>query len=141
MKVSLRMRRLCYVCCCLLLINLALLFAGCSDNAQAEQPAPTTESAQEWSTGDDVMESSAVLLQKELYISESRAHGAMKTMTQAGVDPDLKKVKLVSKTSGIKALVTDSKGNTYYLAFGGLDFLELIRRDSADGEIIYGMIQ
>ena len=87
------------------------------------------------------MKNSAVLLQKELHISESRAQGAMETMTQAGVDPDLKKVKLVSKTPSIKALVTDSKGNTYYLAFGGLDFLELIRRDSADGEIIYGMIQ
>lgn len=137
------MRRRCYVRCCLLLISLALLFAGCSDNVQAEQPAPTTttESAQEWSTGDDVMKNSAVLLQEELHISESRAQGAMETMTQAGVDPDLKKVEPVSKTPGIKALVTDSKGNTYYLSFGGLDFLELIRRDSADGEIIYGMIQ
>ncbi len=137
------MRRRCYVCCCLLLISLMLLFVGCSDNAQAEQPAPTTttESAQEWSTEDEVMKNSAVLLQKELHISESRAQGVMETMTQAGVDPDLKKVKLVSKTPGIKALATDSKGNTYYLAFGGLDFLELIRRDSADGEIIYGMIQ
>lgn len=132
--------------CALIITGALLTLTGCPGDLPQSEPISTTAAAptitaQESATGDEVMKNSTTLLQKKLGVSESRAQDALETMTQAGISPELKKVRLLSKSPGITALVTDSRGDAYYLAFGGLDYLELIRRGSAGGEIIYGVIQ
>ena len=47
---------------------------------------------------------------------------------------------LVSEKQGVVLKATDTEGTVYYLGFGGSGYLEIIRKDSPDGEILYAPI-
>lgn len=117
---------------------------GCAEKSTDRQYPVTSSKIVQINTeggGKSEMKNSAEMLRDKLKISEARANGTMEILTQSGVSPQLKKVKLISDKQGIEAIVTDKSGNSYYLAFDGMEFLELVRKDSAQGEIVYGILQ
>lgn len=84
------------------------------------------------------MKRSVQLIMEAGNIDQDSAEGTVETLLDLGAS-SLENVELISNTRGIVLCAIDEDGNTYYLGFGGLGYLEVIRKDSEDGEIIYAL--
>ena len=120
-----------------------LSLTGCVDNNNTDikEKISQNEIIQKHNEGEDEMNNSVDLLCSNLKISEARAKGAVEILMQSGVSSQLKKVKIINNKQGIETIVTDKDGKKYYLSFDEMGFLELVRRDSAQGEIVFGIVQ
>lgn len=115
---------------------------GCVDkNTNIKEKTKQNEIIQNNYKGKDDMKNDVDLLCDKLKISEERAKGAIEILMQSGVSSQIKKVKLIDNKQGIEAIVTDKNGNKFYLSFDEMGFLELARKDSAHGEILFGIVQ
>lgn len=81
-------------------------------------------------------ENSVQLLIEIGKLDSDSAEGTVYTLTELGIS-QLEKVKKIPCKTGVALQVTDSTGNTYYLGYGELGYLEVIRKDSMDGELLY----
>lgn len=72
-------------------------------------------------------------------LSQDSAQGAVETLYESGA-AEVTTAELVSENHGVTLKVTDMNGEVYYLGFGGAGYLEMIRKDSPDGEILYASI-
>ena len=72
-------------------------------------------------------------------LSQDSAQGAVETLYDVGAER-VKTAELVSENHGVTLKVTDVNGKVYYLGFGGSGYLEIIRKDSTNGEILYAPI-
>lgn len=72
-------------------------------------------------------------------LSQDSAQGAMETLYESGA-AEVTTAELVSENYGVTLKVTDMNGKVYYLGFGGSGYLEIIRKDSENGEILYAPI-
>lgn len=72
-------------------------------------------------------------------LSQDSAQGAMETLYESGA-AEVTTAELVSENYGVTLKVTDVSGKVYYLGFGGSGYLEIIRKDSENGEILYAPI-
>lgn len=82
------------------------------------------------------MEQSIQLIMEAAGIDQDGAQGAVEVLAELGI-LELSEEELVSNKRCTVIRVIDSEGNAYYLGFGGLGYLEIIRKDSPDGEILY----
>ena len=82
------------------------------------------------------MEQSVRLIREAGNLAADSAQGSIETLVSLGVGP-LESAELVSDNNGVVLQVQDNKGNTYYLGYGSFGYLELVRKDALDGEIIY----
>lgn len=132
----------CYAKGLILFFACVILFlCGCETHEDETQAMTSVSKIAQNGTGGDKMKNSVDMLQNKLKISEVRAEGALEILTQSGVVSPFKKVKPLDTKRGIQALVTDQTGQNYYLGFDDLGFLELVRKDSAQGEVVYGILQ
>ena len=69
-------------------------------------------------------------------LSQDSAQGAVETLYDVGAER-VETAELVSEKQGVILKATDIEGTVYYLGFGGSGYLEIIRKDSPDGEILY----
>lgn len=135
----------------LLFVVMALSFVcttGCvpthdtkSDSATSGTTNESIDFGNNTATKKEKMRNSIDMLCSNLKISEARAKGTMEILVQSGVSPRLEAVKISNDKQGIEAIVTDDNGKDFYLSFDETGFLELVRRDSAQGEIIFGIIE
>ena len=72
-------------------------------------------------------------------LRQDSAQGAMETLYESGA-AEVTTAELVSENYGVTLKVTDVNGKVYYLGFGGSGYLEIIRKDSENGEILYAPI-
>lgn len=72
-------------------------------------------------------------------LSQDSAQGAVETLYDVGSER-VETAELVSEKQGVILKATDIEGTVYYLGFGGSGYLEIIRKDSPDGEILYAPI-
>lgn len=72
-------------------------------------------------------------------LSQGSAQGAIETLYESGT-AEVTTAELVSESYGVTLKVTDVNGKVYYLGFGGSGYLEIIRKDSENGEILYAPI-
>ena len=73
-------------------------------------------------------------------IAEDSARGAVDRLAKLGV-PELVSAETVPDAWGTSLRVTDAGGQVYYLGFGGFGYLEIIRKDSIDGEVVFAYIE
>lgn len=114
---------------------LLLLTAGCG-LGKAETGETSSTEIQSESELDSEMEQSIQLIMETGGIDRDSAEGTMETLTELGV-PSIAKAELVSNHRGVVLQVSDAEDHVYYLGYGGFGYLEIVRRDSADGEILY----
>lgn len=81
----------------------------------------------------------AKVLQGALSISDDSALGAASTLDELGVG-DLASAKIVPGTTHT-VQVTDVYGKTYVIEFSQMGYLHVVRADSVDGEVIYGVVE
>ena len=109
---------------CLLALALSLLLAGFvlwRDRAEQE---------------DDEMETSVRLLMEVGERDRDSAEGSVEVLGELGAAP-LQGAEKLEARFGTTLRVTDRNGQVYYLGYGGLGYLEIVRRDAPDGEILY----
>lgn len=118
------------------MILLFLSVCGCS-NSEVSSSSPKNQPESEV-TAD--MERSIRLIRKAGDLDLDSAQGTVETLLELGIN-FLKDAKLVSNDHGVVLQIVDEKDNTYYLGYGGLGYLEIIRKDSLNGEIIYAPME
>ena len=118
-----------------IILALMLITTGCSYSADSPR-GPSMETRAESEDVVDMEHKSVQLMMDAGSIDLDSAQGTVETLVDLGASA-LEAVELVSNKTGIVLRAEDEDGQVYYLGFGGLGYLEIIRRDSADGEIIY----
>ena len=118
-----------------IILALMLITTGCSYSAESPR-GPSMETRAESEDVVDMEQKSVQLIMDAGSIDLDSAQGTVETLVDLGASA-LEAVELVSNKTGIVLRAEDEDGQVYYLGFGGLGYLEIIRRDSADGEIIY----
>lgn len=114
---------------------LLLLAIGCS-NGELSPPKETPAATQSEVKDGVEMDQSVQLIMEAAGIEQDGAQGAAETLAELGVS-ELCKAELVSAKRGTVIRVVNSEDEVYYLGFGGLGYLEVVRKDSTDGEILY----
>ena len=125
-----------------LLIAMILLISsvsGCGRNGAAQDYVPSTENQPESEVAAD-MEQSVRLIREAGSLEPDSAQGTVETLLELGIHA-LKGAKLVSNDNGVVLQVVDEEDHTYYLGYGDFGYLEIVRKDSLDGEIIYAPIE
>ena len=84
-------------------------------------------------------EKSIQLLIKNGNLDSDSAEGTMDTLADLGIS-SLNKVKKISSRDGVTLRVIDSRGDIYYLGYGEFGYLEIVRKDSKDGKLLYAPI-
>lgn len=97
-----------------------LLFSGCGKKIDLSEQAEIA------------------MIQDAGEIGKSGAQGAVERLHEIGAS-DVQKASLISKEKGITLKVQDADGSVYYLGFGDLGYLEIIRKDAKDGKILYAV--
>lgn len=69
-------------------------------------------------------------------LSQNNAQGAVETLYESGAS-EVETAELVSENHGVTLKVIDVDEKVYYLGFSNLGYLEMIRKDSENGEILY----
>ena len=70
------------------------------------------------------------------FLSELTVPGSVEVLGELGAAP-LQGAEKLEARFGTTLRVTDRNGQVYYLGYGGLGYLEIVRRDAPDGEILY----
>ncbi len=121
----------------MLMVFLPALLMGCgavvnedieTDMSNQEEPVDKEENVS--------MKQSAELLMNKGGLEEDSAYGTVEQLQELGVSP-LLTVEVVSKKRGLTLRVVDEEGTTYYLGYGGMGYLEIIRLGTTDGKILY----
>lgn len=86
------------------------------------------------------MEQSIQLIMSAGSLDLDSAQGTMETLNDLSIS-SIKEVKQVSNHSSMVLKIIDSKNDIYYLGFGGFGYLEIVRKGSLDGEIIYAPME
>lgn len=68
------------------------------------------------------------------------AQGTMEALNALGIS-SIKEAEQVPNNSSVVLQIIDTKDNIYYLGFGTFGYLEIVRKDSLDGEIIYAPME
>lgn len=68
------------------------------------------------------------------------AQGAIEALNDLNIS-SVKEAEQVSNNSGVILKIIDAKNDIYYLGFGSFGYLEIVRKDSPDGEIIYAPVE
>lgn len=68
------------------------------------------------------------------------AQGTMEALNALGIS-SIKEAERVPNNSSVVLQIIDTKNNIYYLGFGTFGYLEIVRKDSLDGEIIYAPME
>ncbi|MBR0208940.1 MAG: hypothetical protein IJQ43_08585 [Oscillospiraceae bacterium] len=99
-----------------------------------------TAGAALWAAGtrqeEDPMEKNVKLLMKAGDLDRDSAEGSVELLGELGVG-ELKKAEKLESRFGTTLRVTDRDGRVFYLGYGGLGYLEIVRKDAPDGEILY----
>lgn len=118
-----------------IILALMLITTGCSYSADSPR-GPSMETRAESEDVVDMEQKSVQLIMDAGSIDLDSAQGTVETLVDLGASA-LEAVELVSNKTGIVLRAEDEDGQVYYLGFGGLGYLEIIRKDSTNGEIIY----
>lgn len=118
-----------------IILALMLITTGCSYLADSPRE-PSMETRAESEDVVDMEQKSVQLIMDAGSIDLDSAQGTVETLVDLGASA-LEAVELVSNKTGIVLRAEDEDGQVYYLGFGGLGYLEIIRKDSTNGEIIY----
>ena len=86
------------------------------------------------------MEQSIQLIMSAGNLDLDSAQGAMETLNALGIS-SIKEAERVPNNSSVVLQIIDTKNNIYYLGFGTFGYLEIVRKDSLDGEIIYAPME
>lgn len=78
-------------------------------------------------------------LSGRLGIDDDCAQGLADELDRLGAS-GITEVRIIPCNYGRQAVLTDAAGDTYFVVLGGLGYLELIRRDSPDGEVLYAAV-
>ena len=119
-----------------ILLILAIGLSGCKTQTQVTENKGEKTDAVEVRTD---MEHAVELMKDAGNLSQDSAQGAMETLYESGA-AEVTTAELVSENYGVTLKVTDVNGKVYYLGFGGSGYLEIIRKDSENGEILYAPI-
>ena len=114
---------------------LILTTVGCG-RRESPPGGPEPAEQQTESERDTEMEQSIQLLMDAGSLDRDSAQGTVETLAELGVPP-LESAELVSDARGVTLRAVDAEGAVYYLGYGGLGYLEIVRKDSEDGEILY----
>lgn len=85
------------------------------------------------------MDAEAKMFQDIVGVSNYASEGTVSTLHDVGCG-EIKDVILVSSKRGYTVKVIDEDNNVYFAGLGGLGYVEVIRRDSEDGELVYAAI-
>lgn len=116
------------------IVLLLFLAMGCGYGSNLPEECPSV--VQDEIKEGIEMEQSIQLIMEAADIDQDGAQGAVEVLAELGV-LELSEAELVSNKRGAIIRVIDSESNAYYLGFGGLGYLEIIRKGSTDGEILY----
>lgn len=86
------------------------------------------------------MEQSIELIMSAGNLDLDSAQGAMETLNDLNIS-SIQEAEQVSNNSSVVLKIIDAKNDIYYLGFGSFGYLELVRKDSPDGEIIYAPME
>ena len=86
------------------------------------------------------MEQSIQLIMSAGNLDLDSAQGAMETLNDLNIS-SIQEAEQVSNNSSVVLKIIDAKNYIYYLEFGSFGYLELVRKDSPDGEIIYAPME
>ncbi len=119
-------------------IAAAVIFlCSCSQAYQLESAPEVTEKVTE--TEEVKTMENATYLAAQLGIEDDCAQGLRDELSRVGAAEIVRVESIVCK-HGYQATLTDADDNVYFIALGDLGYLELICRDSPDGEILYAAI-
>ena len=110
-----------------IILALMLITTGCSYSADSPR-GPSMETRAESEDVVDMEQKSVQLIMDAGSIDLDSAQGTVETLVDLGASA-LEAVELVSNKTGIVLRAEDEDGQVYYLGFGGLGYLEIIRRD------------
>lgn len=82
----------------------------------------------------------AKLIMDAVGIEEDAALGAAQRLCEIGVG-QLVSVEEVSSDDGHTVKVTDEYGRTYFMGLNELGYVDIVRFDSVDGEVLYGAVE
>ena len=117
----------------MLLLILIASGCGCQKDSSDSNMSESTDVERE---DEFAMEKSIKLIMEAGNLDRDSAEGTVDCLTELGVG-EIESAELVSNNRGVILRVTDSENQVYYLGYGGLGYLEIVRKDSEDGEIIY----
>ena len=120
----------------MLVFFLPASFMGCGAAVNEDIETETSNQEEPVNKEDASMEQSAELLMNKGGLEEDSAYGTVEQLQELGV-PSLLTVEVVSKKRGLTLRVVDEDGTTYYLGYGGMGYLEIIRLGTTDGKILY----
>lgn len=86
------------------------------------------------------MEQSIQLIMSAGNLDLDSAQGAIEALNDLNIS-SVKEAEQVSNNSGVILKIIDAKNDIYYLGFGSFGYLEIVRKDSPDGEIIYAPVE
>ena len=130
----------------LLFIVFALVLSACG-NKTDKSDSTKSESVNEMSSNIEKninnevedMDKSVEMIMNAGNLDLDSAQGTVETLAEYGITK-IVSVEFVSKHLGVVLKITDGKNDVYYLGYGGNGYLEIVRKDSVDGEIIYAPI-
>ena len=85
---------------------------------------------------DDRMETGVELLMETGKLDRDSAEGSLEVLRELGAAP-LRDAEKLGSQYGTALRVTDRDGRVFYLGYGGLGYLEIVRKGAPDGEILY----
>lgn len=115
----------------LLGLGVSTLLGACKGNADDESQKLTPEEQ-------EVKNTNARIIGEAMGFSESRANAAAERMGYAELG-ELESAERVESLSNT-AKVTTVDGVVYYLSFSSKDFLQVVRKDELDGEVVWGIV-
>ena len=115
----------------LLGLGASTLLGACKggDNDEPEELTPEEQ---------EVKSINAQIIGEAMGFSESRANAAAERVRYAELGELASAERVESLTNTAKVTTVD--GDVYYLAFSSNDFLQVVRKDEPDGEVVWGIV-
>lgn len=116
-----------------------LLTVSCIQKQAAQDNTSSKQNSFESGETTD-MEQSIQLIMSAGNLDLDSAQGAIEALNDLNIS-SVKEAEQVSNNSGVILKIIDAKNDIYYLGFGSFGYLEIVRKDSPDGEIIYAPME
>lgn len=126
----------------LLLLGATLVFCGCARTAEQKPKDGDAVETQEPSgdTTEDLegLDANALMIKEAVGIDADRAKGASETLAGLEVGELVSAERLGDDTYETK--VTAADGRCYFLEFSQMGYLQVVRADATDGEVVWAVI-
>lgn len=112
---------------------------GCKNFGDGKEKDGIVSESASFQEGEKTLEADVKLLIDETEIDLDCAEGIVERLRKVGAS-ELIEVELLSQKRGYHVRVIDTEKRIYHLGLGRMGYLECIRKDSEDGEILYGAL-